>query len=127
MGKLSFTANPSNVYLFVSTINMFSVLETPEFITSAKKVWTDSERMEFIDWIAENPHVGAVIPESGGLRKVRWSRLGRGKLGGARVVYYLRLRSGTLVLLIAYAKASMDNLRPAFLKKLKEKLDESEW
>ncbi|WP_342116533.1 transcriptional regulator [Pseudoduganella sp. OTU4001] len=82
--------------------------------------------MEFIDWISEHPLAGDVIPESGGLRKVRWSRLGRGKLGGARVVYYVRLKGGVVFLLVAYAKASFDNLRPEFLRKLRERFDESE-
>lgn len=112
--------------LFVSTIKMFTVFETSEFISSARKVWSDAERMEFIDWISRNPLAGDVIPETGGLRKVRWSRLGRGKLGGARVVYYVRLKTGIVVLLIVYAKASLDNLRPEFLRKLRESLDESE-
>lgn len=103
---------------------MLTVIETPEFITWAAKIWGDAERVEFIDWIAGNPFAGDVIPGTGGLRKVRWSRQGMGKRGGARVVYYTRLASGELVLLLAYAKAKFDNLRPEFLLKLKEKFDD---
>ncbi|PRC94330.1 transcriptional regulator [Solimicrobium silvestre] len=84
----------------------------------------DTEREEFIDWIADNPLAGDVISGSGGLRKVRWSRSGMGKSGGARVIYYTRLASGELVLLLVYAKAKFDNLRPEFLLKLKEHFDE---
>ncbi|MFA7241063.1 MAG: hypothetical protein WC091_13215 [Sulfuricellaceae bacterium] len=47
-----------------------------------------------------------------------------GKRGGARVIYYTRLTSGELVLLLVYAKAKFDNLRPEFLLKLKERFDE---
>ncbi|KRA01282.1 MULTISPECIES: hypothetical protein [Achromobacter] len=102
---------------------MLTVIETDEFSTWAAKVWSDSEREAFVDWIAANPEAGDVIPGSGGCRKVRWSRAGMGKRGGARVIYYLRLASGEVVLLIVYAKAKFDNLPASFLAKLKECFD----
>lgn len=102
---------------------MLTVIETDEFSTWAAKVWSDSEREAFVDWIAANPEAGDVIPGSGGCRKVRWSRAGMGKRGGARVIYYLRLTSGEVVLLIVYAKAKFDNVPASFLAKLKECFD----
>ena len=45
--------------------------------------------------------------------------------GGARVIYFNRLASGEIVLLLVYAKAKFDNLRPEFLLTLKERLDEA--
>lgn len=103
---------------------MLTVIESPEFIIWSAQIWSDAERVEFIDWIADNPMAGDVIPGTGGLRKVRWGRAGMGKRGGARVIYFTRLASGELVLLLAYAKAKFDNLRPEFLLKLKEHFDE---
>ena len=44
-----------------------------------------------------------------------------GKRGGARVIYYLRHPDGQVVLV--YAKAKFDSLRPEFLLRLKEKYD----
>lgn len=102
---------------------MLTVIETPEFIAWARDVWGDDERFDFIDWIAKHPEAGDVIPGAGGLRKVRWSRSGMGKRGGARVIYFTRLASGELVLVMVYAKAKFDNLRPEFLLKLKERFD----
>ncbi|QKH35373.1 transcriptional regulator [Achromobacter pestifer] len=102
---------------------MLTVIETDEFSAWSAKVWSDSEREAFVDWIAANPEAGDVIPGSGGCRKVRWSRAGMGKRGGARVIYYLRLASGEVVLLIVYAKAKFDNLPASFLAKLKECFD----
>ena len=87
-------------------------------------MWSDAERCEFIDWIVDNALVGDVIPGAGSLRKVRWSRQGIGKRDGARVIYFNRLASGEIVLLLVYAKAKFDNLRPEFLLKLKERFDE---
>lgn len=60
-----------------------TVIETAMFRRYASDVWDDDERVAFIDFIAENPEAGDVIRETGGLRKVRWSREGMGKRGGA--------------------------------------------
>jgi hypothetical protein len=102
---------------------MLTVIETSEFLAWYGKVWSDDERDEFIAWIADHPEAGEVIPQTGGLRKVRWSRSGMGKRGGSRVIYFLRRANGQIVLLLVYAKAKFDNLRPEFLKILKEKND----
>ena len=79
--------------------------------------------MEFKLWLALNPLAGDVIPGAGGLRKVRWSRYGMGKRGGARVVYFNQLADGRIALLMVYTKAKFDNLPVAFLLQLKQELD----
>lgn len=50
---------------------MYTVIETDVFVRAAAQVWTDAERIAFIDWLAANPDAGDVIPGSGGCRKVR--------------------------------------------------------
>ena len=67
---------------------MFTVIETPTFQKQVAKVWTEAERLEFIAWIAAHPTAGDVIPGADGARKVRWAVQGKGKRGGARVVYF---------------------------------------
>jgi hypothetical protein len=96
-----------------------TVAQTPVFQKYAAEIWTTDELDRFVNWIALNPLAGNVIPGSGGLRKVRWAASGRGKRGGARVIYYNLLSDGTVWLLIAYAKARVDNLPPSILKELK--------
>lgn len=103
---------------------MFTIVETSIFIKYAKQVWGDDERIAFINWIAANPLAGDVIPHSGGCRKVRWSRSGMGKRGGARVVYFNQIEAGKIGLLIVYAKAKFDNLPSEFFKELKQELDD---
>lgn len=103
---------------------MLTVIETPIFQRLAASMWGDAEREEFISFISADPWVGDVIPGTQGLRKVRWVRPGMGKRGGARVIYFVRLASGEIVLLMVYAKAKLDNVRPEFLLKLKEQLDD---
>lgn len=66
-----------------------TVAETPLFVKQAEAVWTVEERMEFIDFIAGDPEAGDIIPGTGGIRKVRWSRTGSGKRGGVRDLFLL--------------------------------------
>lgn len=99
---------------------MYTVIETDIFVRYAEAIWEDGEREAFIAWLAANPLAGDVIPGSGGLRKVRWTRSGTGKRGGTRIIYYNALPEGRIGLLIAYTKARFDNLPAAFLKQLKE-------
>ena len=49
---------------------MRTVVETPTFQKQAAKLWTEAERLEFIDWIAANSLAGDVIPGADGARKV---------------------------------------------------------
>nr|WP_315239773.1 transcriptional regulator [uncultured Albidiferax sp.] len=102
---------------------MYTVRETVYFQRLVGTVWNEDERNEFIDWISQNPLTGDVIPAASGLRKVRWSRKGIGKRGGARVIYFNLLDNGEIVLLMVYIKAKLDNIRPEFLMQLKEQLD----
>ena len=98
---------------------MRTVAETPVFIRYAEEVWSEAERQEFITFIASNPEAGSIVRGSGGCRKVRWSRTGTGKQGGARVIYFLA-PDGTVWLLIVYTKAKFDNLPTSFIAKLKQ-------
>ncbi len=78
----------------------------------AEAVWDEGEREAFVDFIAANPEAGDVIPETGGVRKVRWARAGTGKRGGARVIYFYHDENRPLYLLMVYAKARRENLTP---------------
>jgi len=102
---------------------MLTVIETPTFQRLAEEFWSDEERLDFVSWIAANAEAGDVIKGTGGLRKVRWTRAGIGKRGGARVIYFNRNERGDLVLLLVYVKAKFDNIPAATLMKLKEALD----
>jgi hypothetical protein len=89
-----------------------AVAETELFLRQAEKVWTEREHDEFLNYIAANPHAGDVIPETGGVRKVRWTRAGTGKRGGARVIYFYMHSDRPLYLLMVYAKARREDLSP---------------
>lgn len=80
----------------------------------------ESYRLLQLRLVAE-PGAGDVIPGTGGLRKIRWEAAGRGKRGGARVIYYWAREDGEILLLLIYSKTRQDDLTPkqkALLKKL---------
>jgi hypothetical protein len=89
---------------------LITVAETPLFLRQAEKIWSRDEHDEFVDYIAGNPEAGDVIPETGGIRKVRWAREGAGKRGGARVIYFFYDPDRPLYLLMAYVKARKEDL-----------------
>jgi hypothetical protein len=89
-----------------------TVAETPLFTRQAKGVWDEAEHEEFVSFIARHPETGDVIAETGGVRKLRWSRAGSGKRGGARVIYFYHDAGRPLYLLMVYAKARQEDLTP---------------
>jgi mRNA-degrading endonuclease RelE of RelBE toxin-antitoxin system len=91
---------------------LITVAETPLFVRQAEDVWDDAGREAFVNFIALNPEAGDVIPETGGVRKIRWGRTGTGKRGGARVIYFYHDADRPLYLLMVYAKARQENLTP---------------
>jgi hypothetical protein len=102
---------------------VLTVIETPTFSRLAADYWTEDERGAFAAFIASHPETGNVVPGSGGLRKVRWSRQGTGKRGGVRVIYYNRLANGEIWLLLIYAKSARENIPAHILRAIKAEVD----
>jgi len=81
-----------------------TVIETPEFRSTARDLFDEGNLVALIDHLALHPLAGELIPGTGGIRKLRWRMEGRGKRGGARVIYYVHGETMPLFLLTAYAK-----------------------
>lgn len=96
---------------------MRTVIETPTFQKQAEKLWTEGERLAFIDWIAMNPLAGDVISGANGARKVRWSRSGSGKSGGTRVIYFNLTEQEVVLLVAIYAKSDRANMLATEIRK----------
>ncbi len=90
-----------------------SVVETPEFLAAAQRIMTEDERGLLVDYLARNPSAGDIIPGTGGVRKLRWALEGRGKRGGARVVYYYHSDDMPVFALTAYATTERADLSQA--------------
>ena len=73
---------------------MISFVETKLFTRLVLEYLSDDEYSELQQALIANPEAGAIVPGSGGVRKLRWGLAGRGKRGGIRVIYFLRTRQG---------------------------------
>ena len=91
---------------------MLTVIETPTFQRTASAFWDEEEIAEFVAFIAANPTAGDEIRGTKSLRKVRWSRKGMGKRGGARVIYFHLVGDEVVLLVMVYAKAERTNVKP---------------
>jgi len=96
------------------------ILETSIFTRQIVKLLTDEEYRQLQNALVKRPDQGVVIPGSGGLRKIRWALPGRGKSGGARVIYFWAVRQERLLLLLIYSKNEQDDLTPDQVKLLRQ-------
>jgi len=96
---------------------MITVVETPTFKQYVDKIWSEDQRLEFVQWIAQNPEAGDVIPKAEGARKVRWSLNGTGKRGGVRIIYFNQIDEGHLCLVAIYKKTKKSNMTSKDIKK----------
>jgi mRNA-degrading endonuclease RelE of RelBE toxin-antitoxin system len=63
-------------------------IETPIFTKVISRLLDDEDYRRLQTALMLRPEQGRVIRGAGGLHKVRWARLGAGKRGGLRVIYY---------------------------------------
>lgn len=84
---------------------------------------SDDEFLEFQTFLVNNPAAGAVIQQTGGLRKISWAVRGKGKRGGVRVIYYHVTAECQIRLLYIYRKGIQDDLTEE-QKKILRKLNE---
>src|SRR5438046_1529539 len=104
-------------------MTMVTFVETKLFTKLVQEYLSDDEYAALQQSLIVNPEEGDLIPGSGGVRKLRWAVAGRGKRGGIRVIYFLRLRHDEIWMLTLYAKNVVDNIAANVLKKIKEEID----
>ena len=73
---------------------MISFVETKLFTRLVQEYLSDDDYAKLYQALLADPEAGAIIPGSGGVRKLRWGIAGRGKRGGIRVIYFLRTPRG---------------------------------
>jgi len=90
-----------------------TLAESLEFTRRARQLLTEKEVDELIEFLALHPQAGVIMPGTGGVRKLRWAREGKGKSGGTRAIYYFHNENIPLFLLTIYGKGQKDNLSQA--------------
>lgn len=95
-------------------------IEATAFTKRLPGVLDDESYHQFQLHLAQHPLAGDVIAGTGGLRKIRWAASGRGKRGGARVIYYHVDAESQIWLLLVYAKNDKQDLSAAEKKVLKQ-------
>jgi hypothetical protein len=96
-----------------------TVQETPEFAKEADRLLGDFVHAQLIAFLGLNPTAGVIVPATGGVRKLRWAVPGRGKRGGARVIYYFLNDSAPLLALDIHAKSARVDLTEEQKKQLR--------
>ena len=91
-------------------MDYITVVETPEFVSRVDTLMADDNRDELVAYLASNPTAGDLIPGTGGVRKLRWRLGGRGKRGGARVIYFFHGMDTPLFVLTMFAKNERSDL-----------------
>jgi hypothetical protein len=96
-------------------------IETTEF----QRRWADLEMSDedlraLQNYLLEHPDKAPVMEGTGGVRKLRWAREGRGKSGGLRTIYIDMKASGQIYLITVFGKGEKDNLSAAEKKAVKD-------
>src|SRR3990172_4798969 len=100
--------------------NHFAVfVETSVFTRKAHELFPEEGYRLLQVALLRKPDIGAVIPGSGGIRKLRWGASGRGKRGGVRVIYFWHVPGDIFYMLLAYPKNERDDLTVDQVKTLR--------
>ena len=97
-------------------------IELTPFVTFRERYWTDETFGGLQQFLLATPDAGDLLRGGGGLRKVRWQTQGRGKRGGARVIYYWHVQMDHIYLVYGYTKGRRENLTARQIKVLQSLL-----
>jgi hypothetical protein len=95
-----------------------TLVELAEYIRDADRLLDVESQDDLKDFLSRNPQAGQIMQGTGGVRKLRWARRGRGKSGRVRVIYYFYNETMPLFLLNMFAKNEKANLSKAERNKM---------
>lgn len=103
------------------------IIETSVFQKLRDKGLDEEEFRLLQNWLSAHPDLGVLIPHGGGLRKIRWPGVNKGKRGGTRIIYYWAIKEEQILLLFFYSKNDQGDLTKDQLKRLRDSLKESDY
>ena len=101
-------------------------VEAPAFTRWLPDYLTDEAYRLLQQTLLENPEQGAVIPGTGGFRKLRWPdiRRGKGARGGLRIIYYHLADERQIWLFTIFDKDELADLGPQEKRQLKRTIEQ---
>ena len=72
------------------------MLQLPKFKAEATALVGPDGIEAIAVYLIDHPDAGVVIPGAAGARKLRWAAKGKGKRGGARIIYLCDCRANLL-------------------------------
>ena len=97
-----------------------TVLQLPKFKAEATELIGTYGIEAVADYLIDHPNAGDVIPGSGGIRKLRWAAKGKGRRGGARIIYLYLVIAARVYLIRCYAKNVKTDLTADEKKQLRQ-------
>ena len=100
-------------------------IEAPAFTRRLASYLSDDDYRRLQETLLTNPEGGAVMPQTGGFRKLRWPdpRRGKGTRGGLRIIYYYFRQDAQLWMMTLYGKDELQDLTAAQKRALKAEID----
>ncbi len=98
-------------------------IEASAFTRYVYDYLSEDEYLGLQGFLAEYPDAGKVVPGSGGLRKIRWAVAGKGKRGGARIIYYFKRKKDEIWLLTIYRKNEEENIPAHILRQIAKEIE----
>lgn len=97
-------------------------IETSLFTRLIYDYLSEDEYIGLQVYLLRHPDSGNIVPGSGGVRKLRWAMRGKGKRGGARVIYFWKASEGEIWLLTIYGKSERDTIPGHILKQIAKEI-----
>src|SRR5206468_317185 len=97
-----------------------TVLQLPKFKAEATELIGTDGIEALAVYLIDHPDAGNVMPGSGGVRKLRWGAKGKGKRGGARIIYLYVVIAACVYLIRCYAKNVKTDLTTNEKKQLRQ-------
>ena len=98
-------------------------IETSTFTKYVYEYLSSDEYLGLQNFLLQYPELGKVIPQTGGVRKMRWAISGKGKRGGVRIIYYFKKSEDEIWLLTIYGKSSVENIPAHILRQIAKEVE----
>jgi hypothetical protein len=99
------------------------LIEATSFTKHVYKYLSEDEFLGLRSFLLQYPEAGRVVPDSGGIRKVRWAIAGNGKSGGVRVIYFFKRQDDEIWYLTIYSKNEVENIPAHILRQIAKEIE----